>query len=244
VARALVSGAQHQLLLRCFGMPESVLNDKLAGLEDAHGVRVGYRAHFPEVLIKLQAAAPSAEEARARAEAATVDARQRLGNAVYAEGEQDMPQAVAQLLRSAQLSLSLAESCTGGLVSTLLTRHPASDFLLGGVVSYANQVKVELLGVDPAVLDAHGAVSREVAAQMADGARRRFGSDLSLSLTGIAGPSGATADKPVGLVYYALSTPTETVVRDVNVSQRPRDAVQLYAAWCGLNLIREYLRAE
>jgi nicotinamide-nucleotide amidase len=244
VARALLSGGQHQIRLRCFGVPESVLNDKLVGLESAHGVSVGYRAHFPEVQVKLLAAAPSAEEARARAEVAAAEARLRLGSAVYAEGEQDMPQAVAQLLRSAQLSLSLAESCTGGLVSSLLTQHPASDFLLGGVVSYANQVKIEQLGVDPAVLDAHGAVSREVAAQMADGARRRFHSDLSLSLTGIAGPSGATADKPVGLVYFALSTPTETVVRDVNVSQRPRDAVQLYAAWCGLNLIREYLQAE
>ena len=132
-----------------------------------------------------------------------------------------------------------------GLVSALLTAHPGtSDFLLGGVVSYANAVKIEQLGVDAGVLEAHGAVSAEVARQMADGARQRFHADLALSLTGIAGPSGATPEKPVGLVYYALSTPTETLVRDVNVSHRPREGIQLYAAWCGLNLIREHLLAH
>jgi PncC family amidohydrolase len=91
------------------------------------------------------------------------------------------------------------------------------------------------------VLERHGAVSAEVARQMADGARQRFHAGLALSLTGIAGPTGATEQKPVGLVYYALSTPQQTIVRDVNVSNRPREGVQLYAAWCGLNLIREHL---
>jgi nicotinamide-nucleotide amidase len=241
--RAAARGAQHQIRLRCFGVPESTLNDKLAGLETAHGVRLGYRAHFPEVQVKVLAIADTPAAAEAKATAATVEARVRLGSAVYAEGDQELPQVVSALLRERRLTLSLAESCTGGLVSSLLTQHPASDFLLGGVVSYANSVKVDALGVDPATLDAHGAVSSQVARQMADGARQRFGSDLSLSLTGIAGPSGATPQKPVGLVYYALSTPTETLVREVNVSQRPRESVQLYAAWCGLSLIREHLLA-
>ncbi len=240
-ARARAVGAQHQLRLRCFGQPESVINDKLAGLEAAHGVRVAYRAHFPEIEVKLVARETTPEAARARAEAAGAEARQRLGTAVYAEGELDLPHAVGDLLRERRLTLSLAESCTGGLVSSLLTQHPASDFFVGGVVSYANSVKIQQLGVERAVLDARGAVSPEVARQMADGARRAFGSDLALSLTGIAGPTGATADKPVGLVYYALSTASATLVREVNVSSRPREGVQLYAAWCGLNLIREHL---
>jgi len=244
-AQGLVQGAQHQIRLRCFGVPESVLNDQLAGLEASHGVRVGYRAHFPEVEVKLLALAENAEAAASKANLAATVARARLGTAIYAEGEQDLVQTVGELLRSRQRTLSLAESCTGGLVSALLTAHPGtSDFLLGGVVSYANAVKIEQLGVDASVLEAHGAVSAEVARQMADGARQRFRSDLALSLTGIAGPSGATAEKPVGLVYYALSTPTGTLVRDVNVSNRPREGVQLYAAWCGLNLIREHLLAS
>ena len=241
-AQSLVQGAQHQIRLRCFGMPESMVNDQLAGVEQEHGVSIGYRAHFPEIEVKLLALADTAAAAEAKAQAAATTARARLGRAVYAEGERDLPQVVGELLRSRQRTLGLAESCTGGLVGALLTAHSgASDFLLGGVISYANQVKVEQLGVDPAVLERHGAVSAEVARQMADGARQRFHADLALSLTGIAGPTGATEQKPVGLVYYALSTPEQTLVRDVNVSNRPREGVQLYAAWCGLNVIREHL---
>ena len=240
-ARARVRGAQHQVRLRCFGLPESMVNDKLAGLETARGVQIAYRAHFPEIEVKLLAREATPEAARALAEAASADARTRLGTAVYAEGDIDLPHAIGDLLRERRLTLSLAESCTGGLVGSLLTQHPASDFFIGGVVSYANSVKIQQLGVNAAVLEAQGAVSPEVARQMADGARRVFGSDLALSLTGIAGPSGATPDKPVGLVYYALSTPSATLIREVNVSQRPREGVQLYAAWCGLNLIREHL---
>lgn len=240
-AQGLVQGAQRQIRLRCFGVPESVLNDQLAGLEAQHGVTIGYRAHFPEVQIKVLALGADAAAASARAASAAADARTRLGNAVYAEGEQELPQVVGELLRERQQTLSLAESCTGGLVGSLLTAHPASDFLLGGVISYANQVKIEQLGVDPAALERHGAVSPEVARQMADGARQRFHTDLALSLTGIAGPSGATAQKPVGLVYFAVSSAQGTVVRDVNVSNRPREGVQLYAAWCGLHLVREVL---
>jgi nicotinamide-nucleotide amidase len=241
VASALVSGAQHQVRLRCFGSPESVLNDKLSGLEPAHGVTIGYRAHFPEVLIKLLARADSRSAAEERAALAAHEAKLRLGTAVYAEGDRAMPEVVGELLRARGLTLCLAESCTGGLVSSLLTRQPASDILLGGVVSYANSVKIAQLGVSPGTLEAHGAVSAETAREMAEGARRRFDSDLALSLTGIAGPSGGSDAKPVGLVYYALATPTGTRVEHVNVSQRPREMVQLYSAWCGLDLIRRSL---
>jgi nicotinamide-nucleotide amidase len=242
VAQSLVQGAQHQIRLRCFGVPESMVNDQLAGVEQEHGVRIGYRAHFPEIEVKLLALAESAAAAEAKALAAAATARARLGKAVYSEGDRDLPQVVGELLRARHYTLGLAESCTGGLVGSLLTAHSgASDFLLGGVISYANQVKIEQLGVEPALLERHGAVSAEVARQMAEGARQRFHADLALSLTGIAGPTGATEQKPVGLVYYALSTAQQTVVRDVNVANRPREGVQLYAAWCGLNLIREHL---
>jgi nicotinamide-nucleotide amidase len=242
-AGGLVHGAQHQVRLHCFGVPESVLNDKLSGLEAAHGVTIGYRAHFPEVQVKLLASADQAAAAEAKALGAAAEARARLGAAVYAEGERDMPLVVGDALRQRQLTLSLAESCTGGLVSSLLTQHPASDFLLGGVVSYANQVKIEQLGVKAATLDQHGAVSPEVAREMAEGARARFRTDLALSLTGIAGPTGATDTKPVGLVYYALASASGTRVESVNVNNRPREGVQLYAAWCGLDLIRQHVIA-
>lgn len=243
VARSLVTGAQHQVRLRCFGAPESVANDRLAGLEQAHGVTVGYRAHFPEVLVKLLARAEEPALAEARALAAAADARARLGEAVYAEGERTLPEVVLDLLRERRLTLSLAESCTGGLVSALLTRHPASDVLLGGVVSYANAVKVAQLGVQQATLDAHGAVSPETAREMAEGARARFGSDVALSLTGIAGPTGGSDAKPVGLVYYALATPAATHVEHLLLQERTREQVQTYSAWSALNLLRRALLA-
>jgi len=113
---------------------------------------------------------------------------------------------VGALLRSRGLTLALAESCTGGLVSSLITDVAgSSDYFLGCVVSYANSAKEGILGVSPQTLLAHGAVSAEAAAEMAQGARRVFGADVALSVTGIAGPGGGSPDKPVGLVYIHLS---------------------------------------
>lgn len=113
---------------------------------------------------------------------------------------------VGQLLREKGLTLSLAESCTGGLIAHLITNVPGSStYFLGGVVAYANEAKRAMLGVKEETLQEHGAVSAETAQEMACGARKFFGSDLALGVTGIAGPGGATATKPVGLVYVALA---------------------------------------
>ncbi len=119
---------------------------------------------------------------------------------------------VGALLRGRGLTLALAESCTGGLVSSLITDVAgSSDYFLGCVVCYANSAKAGLLGVNPQTLLAHGAVSAETAAEMARGARQAFGADLALAVTGIAGPGGGSADKPVGLVYIHLSAPEAEV---------------------------------
>lgn len=113
---------------------------------------------------------------------------------------------VGRLLREKGLTLSLAESCTGGLIAHLITNVPgSSDYFLGGIVAYANRAKMELLGVREETVETSGAVSAETAEEMASGARRLFGSDLALGVTGIAGPGGATPTKPVGLVYVALA---------------------------------------
>ena len=110
------------------------------------------------------------------------------------------------VLRRLKKTICTAESCTGGLVAAALTHHAgSSSSVFGGFVTYSNEMKRDLLGVDPAILQNHGAVSGEVAAAMANGARRRSGANIALSITGIAGPSGATPGKPVGLVWFGLS---------------------------------------
>jgi nicotinamide-nucleotide amidase len=250
-ARALVDAAQRQVRLRCFGLPESMINDRLAGLAPAHPVRVAYRAHFPEIEVKLFARVPSSsavslEQAEREAEritrAAAAEARTRLGSVVYGEGDLDLPAVIAESLRARKLTLSVAESCTGGLVGALLTAQPASDVFMGGVIAYANAIKSDLLGVEAALLERHGAVSAEVAEAMARGARERCHTDLGLSLTGIAGPTGGTPDKPVGLVHLAVASERGVTARKV-VMNRPRRDVQLYSAWAALSLAAEEIAA-
>ncbi len=124
------------------------------------------------------------------------------------------PSQIIKCLKSNNLTLALAESCSGGLLSHSLTNVPgASSCFLGSIVCYDNAVKTRLLGVTKAVLSNHGAVSQQCATQMAKGAKRLLQSDYALSITGIAGPSGGSATKPVGLVYIALSTPKTTITQ-------------------------------
>jgi PncC family amidohydrolase len=148
---------------------------------------------------------------------------------------------VGKLLSAQNLTLALAESCTGGLVSHRLTEVPGSSaYFLGGVVAYANAVKEQLLGVSHATLHDHGAVSAETAVEMARGARRALGTDVGLSVTGIAGPTGDMPGKPVGLVYVALSTRSdERCERHVWGGDRSENKARSAAA--ALDLLRRYL---
>lgn len=143
--------------------------------------------------------------------------------------EQDLSARTAAALLARGWTICAAESCTGGMVTAWLTQVPGSSaYVLGGVVSYANEVKRDLLGVPQQVLDEHGAVSEQTARLMALGARKLFGADLALSVTGIAGPGGSTADKPVGLTYIGLAGPGEDVLvrRFVWEGDRTRNRIQ------------------
>lgn len=153
--------------------------------------------------------------------------------------------AVEQLLyeRLAALSKTVvtAESCSGGLIAHRLTNVPGiSNWFLGGVVAYSNEAKVSFLGVDSAVIASVGAVSESVARQMAEGARMHFHADLAVGVTGIAGPGGGTADKPVGLVYIAVAGEGGTVVRR-SVFEGGREEVKAQTAETALQMLLEYL---
>jgi nicotinamide-nucleotide amidase len=241
-ARAMVSQASYQVRLKTFGMPESTVNDRLAGIEAAYGVVIGYRAHFPEIELKFLKRAPDATAAEAAARGAAAEAKRRLGDIVFAEGNESLPETVGALLRERSLTFGTAESCTGGLVAELMTESAgASDFFRGSIVAYANSVKTQELGVDATVLAAKGAVSTEVARAMAEGVRRALGVDVALSLTGIAGPGGGTPEKPVGLVHFAVATEDSTTDGNL-VFPGTRRQVRLLSAYAGLSLVRRVLR--
>ncbi len=149
---------------------------------------------------------------------------------------------LAALLRGGPLTLALAESCTGGLVSSLITDVAgSSEYFLGCAVCYANRAKEAILGVRPETLLAHGAVSAETAAEMAQGARRLFGADLGLAVTGIAGPGGGSPEKPVGLVYIHLSTP-EAEIGKRFVWESDRVGNKRLSAEAALQLLVDYLQ--
>jgi len=236
--------ARHQVRLRTFGMAESEANDRLAGIEAAHGVVIGYRASLPEIEVKVLAEATNKSEAERRAVAAAAEVRARLGSVVYAEGTTTLAAVLLALLQERGLTLAIAESCTGGLAAELVTNVPgASRVFLGGAVVYQNEVKTELLGVDARLIAEHGAVSREVALAMAEGVRTRCNASVGLAFTGIAGPDGGTKDKPVGLVHLAIAR-AEGSRHLERVFPGTREQVRRRAVFTGFALIRRELLGE
>jgi nicotinamide-nucleotide amidase len=207
-------GVARASLLRTFGMGESTLDAELADVAASGDVSLGFRTAFPDNFLRPVARGRTAAEAEERLARVCAQIRERLGALVYAEGEETMEQVVGRLLRSAGRTLATAESCTGGLIAQRVTEVPgSSDYFLGGVVAYANAAKTALLSVPPALLAEHGAVSDAVSRAMAAGARERFGADYALATTGISGPGGGTAQKPVGQVHVALAAPAGTHVQ-------------------------------
>ncbi len=185
--------------------------------------------------------------ARAQAEASAVldpavqQAVAALGDDVYSDTGRAIEQVTGALLRERGWHLAAAESCTGGLLLSRLTDVPgSSDYVACGIVSYSNQSKVELLGVDPALIDAHGAVSEPVAQAMAAGIRARSGADIGIAITGIAGPGGGTEAKPVGTVAIALDTPAGTLVRTRRMLGG-RDLIRDMAVHAALDMLRRLL---
>lgn len=230
----------YQSHLRTYGLAEAAIQERLRDLEAVFpGVAVGYRVQTPEVEVKLLAKGASMLEAETLAKAAATEARQRLGKAVYGERDDSFASAVGDVLRARGLTLSAAESCTGGMVGSMLTGVPgSSDYLLFDAVTYANSAKTEVLGVSTEVLRAYGAVSEESARAMAEGALRVGGSDLAVSITGIAGPGGGTEQKPVGTVWFGLARKagkTETLRHQFDGD---RDLVRRRAAYRALDLVR------
>jgi len=230
-----------EVMLRTYGLPESAMNDRLAGVAEAHDVVIGYRVRFPEIDVKLHARDADPERAKLRAERAAAEVVERLGSVVYGRGNVTIAGAVGNKLNSASLVLGVAESCTGGLMASLLTAQPgASHWFRGGVVAYSNDVKTRLLGVPANVIDVKGAVSEEVARAMAVGACRALESQVGVGITGIAGPEGGSDTKPVGLVCFGLHGPFGTL-SETKQFQGDRQRVQRMAAYHALSKLGSLL---
>ncbi len=197
------------LFLKCFGSAESDLDYALKSLyvnrTEIENARIGFRAHFPEIFIKISAWHKKANEAKKILKDVEQKIRNEVGQYVYGQGEDTLESVVGSLLSQSKKTIALAESCTGGLVCHRLTNIPgASTYLKNGVVCYSNESKISVLGVSADTLKKKGSVSSECALEMAHGIRRISKTDYGLAITGIAGPDGGTPSKPVGTVHVAL----------------------------------------
>ncbi len=228
-------------LLRTFGVGESSLDEMLRDLALPEGVELGFRTQFPDNHVRPVARAASAAEADARLARSCELLRERLGALVYGEGEETLEAVTGRLLAERGMTLAVSESCTGGMIGELLTATPGSSaYFKGGVVAYWSDVKTSLLGVPEEMLKEHGAVSDPVARAMAEGARARFRSDLAVATTGIAGPAGGSAGKPVGLVYVALASAAGSQVRELQLAF-DRERNRRLTAQIAIDWVRRHL---
>jgi len=229
--------------LKIFGLPESSVNERIRHLMTrGANPTVGLRVDGGVITVKFTATGSSLEEARRLIAPAREAAERQLGDAVFGYDETTIEQAVAQLLERHRLTVAVAESCTGGLVGHYLTEVPGiSRFLLEDLVTYSNEAKLELLGVARETIEAVGAVSEEVAGQMAAGVRQRAAADIGLSTTGIAGPTGGSPQKPVGLVFVGLATEDWTRVERLKLVGS-RTIIKERAAKAALDILRLHLK--
>jgi len=227
-------------VLHTVGVGESDLDERIADLfREGRNPSIAVLARPGLVDVKITAKAQDAATAAPMIAALEAQLRERLGDCIYATDDGTFEQSLGEALRARGWSIAVAESCTGGLIAAAIASVPgASDYFKGGVIAYADDAKTRLLGVDPALIAKHGAVSEEVAKAMAIGAREHLHATLAVSTTGIAGPGGGTAEKPVGLVFVALARPGDKpTVRRLNlpgsraVIQRRATIAALSMAW-------------
>ena len=231
------SSPLQQRCLKFFGLPEPKIEQLIPYDRLPKGVQVAFALEYPLVLVKLKAGGDAADFQLDQAEALVV---RELGNHLMARDQETPEGNVGKLLSNAGLTLSLAESCTGGLIASMLTSQPgASGFLERGAVTYADTAKLDWLQVPLPLLRQHGAVSEACARAMAIGLKRAANTDLALAVTGIAGPDGGTAEKPVGTVYLAMATPDDVHVKGYRF-HGDRQKIQRMSAFMALEWLRRF----
>ena len=236
----LASGVFASRMLQFWGVSESALAEQMADLLQQSNPTVAPYAGAGEVKLRITARAETSEGAEQLLQPVEAEIRSRTGVCCFGCDGDSLASVVLEQLRQRGETLAVAESCTGGGLGAALAAVPgASDVFLGGVIAYANSVKQGLLGVPSALLEVHGAVSDPVAQAMAEGVRRATGADWALAITGVAGPGGGSAEKPVGLVHLAVAGPAGCSSEGVRFSpSRGRDWIQTLSAGEALNRLR------
>lgn len=228
--------------LRTSGIPESFLAQQLGDLDDIlRGSKLAFLPSAGAVRMRITVHARSEEAAKAQVEQVESRIRAKVGKHIFGTGEEELEDVLGAILLERGLTIAVAESCTGGLVAHRLTNvSGSSGYFERGVVAYSNRSKTDLLGVPEALITAHGAVSKEVAAAMAEGIRRVARTNLGLSTTGIAGPTGGTPEKPVGLVYVGYADESGSIAMKFTFGEG-RARVKERASQAALELVRRKL---
>lgn len=228
--------------LRVFGLWESAVQERLDGqIQEGPGLSLAYLPQFPEVRLKVTGMGKDPEAVRQEIERAAAVIQEKVGEYIYSANDEPLELVVGLLLKKKQATVAIAESCTGGLISHRLTNiSGSSDYLQMGVVVYSNKAKVDLLKIPQAVLDEHGAVSEPCARLMAKNVRELAGSTYGLAVTGIAGPTGGSAEKPVGTVFIGVaSAGAESVMQHRFFGGR--EQIKLMSSHMALNNLRKFI---
>lgn len=233
----------HHTIIRTVGIGESFLADRIKSWENAlpPHIRLAYLPGYGEVKLRMTAFGTSVDKLESEAAALTESVRPLIGEYIYAIGNDPLEVVVGNMLRERGLTLSVAESCTGGHVAHMITSVPgSSSYFLGGVVAYANEIKTRELGVTNETLARDGAVSEATVREMAEQVRKKFETNIGVATSGVAGPTGGTPEKPVGTVWIAYADERQTVARLLKLSNDRSINIKM-ASVNVLNLIRRTL---
>ncbi|RLB12927.1 MAG: competence/damage-inducible protein A [Deltaproteobacteria bacterium] len=230
-----------KMTLKSYGLNEALIAEALKDIKQSKETLLGFYPRFPEHHIVITVKGRDRKKMEQELKAMELEIRKRLSRYIFATNDERMEDVVGKLLRENALTLSVAESCTGGLIGHRITNVPgSSDYFMGGVVVYSNAAKIRMLGVNPDTLNRFGAVSAETAREMAQGIRQYMDTDLGIAVTGIAGPSGGTKEKPVGTVFIGLSTAKEEFTRRYRFFGN-REQIKLNTSMMALDWIRRYI---
>ena len=226
--------------LSTFGLPESVADEMLAGFSGRfEGIRLGLRAHFPEIHVKLYGRGDAEKGLSNSMQAAVAWVSERLGDNLYSTEGESMASVLGKRLMHRKATLSVAESCTGGLISDWLTNVPgSSNFFRYAAVTYSNEAKIKMLRVSPATIRDNGAVHEKTVLEMAEGVKALCGSDYAVATSGVAGPDGGTPEKPVGTVCIGLATPRYSKSKRYYLQSADREMNKRIFAMKALDMLR------